>query len=130
MYGGLGLVNLRKKQISLHVSWIKLIQENLGCKNLASYFLGRYVEDNTIWEFNLNSQDARKVFGNAGFWAHVINGWAEYHFQIPQNEENIRDQMIFMNSNIKCGNEIITPKPNFPTTLKIDELMKHKAFLM
>ena len=123
MYGGLGLTYLHKRHSALMIAWIQRIQENDQCRNLAKYFLGDYVENNMIWAFNLHENDIPSKWRNNNFWCQLLNIWCNYNYQISRDNTNITSQIVWYNSNIKCGGKILEPRNNLPPDLKISDMM-------
>ena len=72
--------------------------------NMAKYFLGKNIENSTIWKFNLNPTDAKSEFKNNTFWDFLMYTWACFNFQTPQNYENITNEIVWMNSHIRVNN--------------------------
>ena len=126
--GSLGLVDLHTKHESLLINWVIVTQNNYQCLNLAKYFLGCQVENNLIWKFNLSPRHVEKHFCHCGFWYYVLRAWSTHNFQIPQNGENIRQQIVWYNSNITIKGDILLPLPGFSTQLTINDLADNKTF--
>ena len=100
--GGLKLVNLKKKQVALRISWIfKLENDPLLAK--CAYTLLSPVLDVTIWKCNLKHSDVPKLFQKC-FWREVLSDWCQYNFVEPCNNSDILNQIIWANSCIKINN--------------------------
>ena len=128
MLGGLGLVDLNKKSQSLAIVWIQNIEKNGECKNLAKFFLGSVIEENFIWKCNLSKNDAEANFKQAGYWKHVLQAWCTLNFQIPQSKENIMDQIIWYNSNIRMDQKILKPNSAIDMHLCVKDFWANTRF--
>ena len=122
-YGGLGLVDLSKKQCSLLIGWIDIIKYNTQIQNLAKHLLSDHIQDDLIWKFNMNEKDAQH-FGKTTFWKNLIVVWAKFNYQCPQNAKNIGEQILWYNSHIQCNNHVLEPQEPFPKDLRIKQLFK------
>ena len=99
--GGRNLVNLRIKDISLKIAWVKIVSEDLHVANLAFESLNPYLRDQ-MWACNLNMNDVQKVIHDPTdtFWKNVLQGWCKFNFR---NEITLC-QPIWWNSNIRTNN--------------------------
>ena len=77
--GGLKLVNIKEKNHSLHMQWVKKIINDdqyqytysyIGCKKMGAL----------VWNSNLNSEYARNTFKSKTFWTDLIIEWSEINF--------------------------------------------------
>ena len=101
--GGLGLVDMEVKHMSLKVGWIKRIEMNPEIKVIASYFLGdKAVENNLIWKCNISPEDAAKIRPES-FWKDLLVTWSKIHFYDPQDGQNVREQILYLNSHVKTN---------------------------
>ena len=80
-HGGLKLVDLRKKEISLKVSWIKEVIKDPHLANLMYAAIENPIGD-VIWSSNLKESDVEKVFVkcNNQFWIDVMKAWCKFNF--------------------------------------------------
>ena len=108
--GGMGLVDIRKRQQTLMYNWIGKAQGSPQCTALAEWFLGTMSKDNIIFKCNLNTKDATKHFNDKGYWGGIVVEWSKLNYQYPQDKTHIENQYICYNSNIKVNEEIIKPK--------------------
>ena len=99
--GGAGLVNIEAKHKSLLIGWIGSLQSNKNIYSLARDAIGPMAEDNLVWRANISPEDANKLFPKENFWTQLIKIWASYNFFEPQSKETVRNQVIWLNSNIK-----------------------------
>ena len=99
--GGLGLVNLRIKDMSLKCSWVVLLQVN-PCFASMIYCIYDIKLQDVIWKCNLDPHDAIEVFKDECFWSDVAKawfGWKENHLKDPN--------IIWYNSEIKSGGAVL-----------------------
>ena len=108
--GGLGLVDIRKKHVSLLFNWVNDCQSNLQIGNLAEWFINKHVKDGKIWKFNLSARDSKQIYKDRTFWSELVNMWHKFSFYEPQNKESIEKQIIWNNSCIKVSNEVVYKK--------------------
>ena len=108
--GGLGLVDIKTKHIALMFNWIADCNRSPAIYNLARTFLGEYCENNLIWQFNLSTNDSKKMFPGTSYWHDLLHEWHGYNFNEPQNREKVLDQVMFYNSHILCNKTPITSK--------------------
>ena len=102
--GGLRLVDLRAKQKSIKIKWIFMLDHDRDpflstCAfNALSKPLGQ-----DIWRANLKKGDVRKVFQDS-FWRQVLEAWSELNFKEPQNRNQVENQFLWFNSNLRINN--------------------------
>ena len=103
--GGAKLVNLRNKEMSLRVSWIKVINNDSEIAALAyNALIPQLGED--IWRCNLQPKDLTVLKITPSFWRDVLYSWCQYNYQ--DNIQEPTTQFVWLNSNI-C----IAKKPVF-----------------
>ena len=105
--GGLGLVDLKIKHRALLFNWIKDCSKFPEIANLAKSFLGNYVQEGILWQFNLTRKDGEKYFKGQSFWHQLYYEWCEYSYIEPHNKEKVCNQNIIYNSLIKINGEVI-----------------------
>ena len=108
--GGLNLVDLRLKDNSLKINWIKWIQEDNLLQELAFRKLSTTLR-NDIWYCNLKTEDIVQLFVDS-FWRDVLIAWSKvnYQKQVCDNNE-IKKQIIWFNShNTIEGKPFLFPK--------------------
>ena len=127
--GGLGLVDIAKRQKSLYMTWIQMTQDIETCNHLAKFFLGDDVSKNLMWKYNLNPRDAGINYGNETFWHHVLLTWCEFNHHNPISYESILKQIIWMNSHIKAKSQVLKCLPGFPKGLRIEDVVQNNKFL-
>ena len=107
--GGLKLVNVRDRQRSLRVGWIREVYGKKEWQYIYQWLVPCLGE--MIWECNLHKADVRKIcLGEpTNFWVETLEIWSELHYCEPQNREEICDQIIWGNSLLKVDGKILTP---------------------
>ena len=98
--GGLRLVDLRKKEKALKISWIQILEEDEKMANLAYEAISPILRQ-WIFDCNLNHKDVKWLKIGNKFWEQVLKAWCEIHYA-PDNKQ---DQVIWYNSNIRIENK-------------------------
>ena len=104
--GGLRLFDIRNKQKALKVQWVKRIESNVYFKEsfLLCFPWGKMKE---FWECNIHKSDVKQLIKEQNvFWKEVFESWCEIHYHDPQNRDNVLNQIIWLNSDIKQGNKM------------------------
>ena len=84
--GGLGLIDLCKKEMSLKIAWIPYLQKDTELANLAYAALNTTLKER-IWECNLKKEDIDKIAktvikGDKGsFWTQVLYAWCALNYK-------------------------------------------------
>ena len=103
--GGAGLTNIRTREKSIKVSWIKILNANKIYANMVYKILGLDIKEK-IWKCTLSVKHAVLLFKNVNkFWCDVITAWCELHFE--KIEVTIENQIIWYNSYILIGDKPI-----------------------
>ena len=124
--GGLGLVDFRAKHTALLVNWVSRIRSNPILHELAAYFIGNHVENDMIWKYNLSPKDVHLVCKTqAGFWFDLVSAWCTLNSHFAQNKENVLNQCINYNSNIRKGATLFN-HPAFKNR-KIKDIMDEES---
>ena len=111
--GGLKLCDLKTKNQSLKLAWIFRNEDHVvnSMQALMPETLGIL-----FWECTLNEHDARsysvKLAKANTFWKTILLHWfrftwQKYHKEI-RTEEQVKDQVIWYNTYIKIGNELVS----------------------
>ena len=122
--GGLKLTNVNLRHKALFLKWIKISQEIPEISDYVCTWL-QPVLKNLIWECNINSNDVSLACTKQTYWS---IDWSTVHFHHPQNDEQIREQIIWYNSHIRCEkkpfmiNEI-TKKSYMAGLVRIEDLL-------
>ena len=102
--GGLGLVNLRKKEQALKISWINILNTDLKCQELANTFMQHPMETD-VFRCNMAPEDAEWMVNknNSLFWSDVFKAWCKLNYCV--NLKTGQDQVIWGNSRIRIDNK-------------------------
>ena len=79
--GGAELVNFQKKQQSLKITWIKILQSNEQFKSMVlRHFKVNFGDD--LWRCNLSKQHVECCIDSKHlFWSQVMEAWCDYNYQ-------------------------------------------------
>ena len=101
--GGLGLVDLRIKDVAIKISWLKLLKCDQHTASIAYGSMGDIVSvlGETIWRCNLHKLDAKRLRINNTFWMEVLEDWCGMNHGLRMEAQN---QIIWMNSYIRIQN--------------------------
>ena len=106
--GGLKLVNFSSKLDSLHFKWIKIL-ENSKCMQEYVYDLIIPKLSFCLWDCNLSAQDAELHVVTHSFLSDLFIAWCRIHHHKPQTAVDVKGQIIWGNSWIRCRGTILTP---------------------
>lgn len=106
--GGLKLVDLATRQEAFKIQWIQLCQDN----DFYSRFLMAKINTplgQLIFECNFKPQHVNNIYPGAenDFWKQVLNAWAKYNFAMPENVDDVLEQIIWYNSLILVQGKLI-----------------------
>ena len=110
--GGANLVNLQWKDISLKISWIRILEENESLANIAYESFSPSLKRLT-WQCNLRESDVDTVLKNCNntFWRDVLKSWTIYR---DQQESKIEDRLLmWWNSEIRIKDSPVFWKKYF-----------------
>ena len=104
--GGLGLCSIRNKDLAVKVNWVLRLNRDSSLKQLASEVLKEQIGE-LIWQCSIKPKDAEQMFKTRGFWQDVLIAWSKFTHSELQTKEEPRNEVIWMNSNIKIENKLI-----------------------
>ena len=102
--GGLNLVNLKHKDISLKATWPQILYKEEEYAEIVYGILRCSVIKKDIWRVNLDKKDINNMKVKSEFWRDVMLSWSEYTQRAGTRIEN---QIIWYNSNIRVKNRPI-----------------------
>ena len=104
--GGLGLVDLKKREIALKSTWIQIIENDPKLKNLAFEAIGCNLNED-IWKCNMSRKDILENFSNTvpKFWLDVLVAWSYTNFK-NIDETQASEQTIWLNSHIRIDKKM------------------------
>ena len=116
--GGAGLVDFRRKDVSLKFSWIKNILSDSFVEHIA-YSNINFTLKNKIWECNLRREDVESLNIKNSFWRAVLEAWCELNYSkfVPPDEYPY--QFIWYNSHIRINNKPCFFKKPYQNGLEI-----------
>ena len=99
--GGLGLVNLRKKEMALKATWPQIL------KLKADYAEGVYsvlkcsgLKEN-IWRCNLDPEDIQSLKIKNKFWEDILFSWCSFNYN---RNFRVQNQVVWYHSRIRVKN--------------------------
>ena len=98
--GGAELVDLRTKEKSLKITWIKILDQNPQFEQLIYSYL-KYPLGKNIWRCSLEKHDIGNSINSDKykFWHQVIKAWCEYNY--PSHNVEPEHEIIWLNSRIR-----------------------------
>ena len=99
--GGLNLVNLRNKEISIKCSWVQILETDEKSANLAYSQMDPIITSD-IWKCNLNKKDISRFFAANKFWHDALQAWAIINYR-EVAESDVENQVIWWNSHIRIA---------------------------
>ena len=113
--GGLGMVDIYTKDIALKTAWIKRIANSN--KHTISPLLDEYckIDTHLLLKCNINTDDIGFCFKKKipSFWFDVFKAWTKYNYVDQTEVIHPKEQIIWFNSNIKIGGQIVFIKRLF-----------------
>ena len=102
--GGLGLIDIRKKDIAMKVQWVKCMIKEDNIKDLALELLPGIGSD--IWKCNLNQKDTDDMIHMESFWKQVLKCWTKVNYKKQMiDAEDCMSQFLWYNSHIRKNNK-------------------------
>ena len=126
VHGGVNLINLEKKDMTLKTTWPKILSketeyEVLVYRNLRCSELGR-----DLWRCSLKPQDVKVFKKRDPFWLDVIRSWSRYNYYTEQRIEN---QLIWFNSRIYVNKQSVMWRDVYQRGLKfVYQLFQNKDY--
>ena len=134
--GGLRLVDLPKKHQAImiqHLFDIKkhdMLQKALN-ESLKHTYLGE-----EFWKCNVHFKDVTQVC-KEGWWLGPVVAWCKYNYHRPENKCEVQAQLLWCNSDIKAGGELINNPTAYAKGLKTikdicedDKVLDYNEFIL
>ena len=102
--GGLGLVDLKKKEISLKATWPQILGQEKQYAELVFSIMRCSTIQEDIWRCTILPHDIKHLKIKEPFWYDVLDSWSQYN---SLHELRIENQLIWYNSNIRVCNKPI-----------------------
>ena len=124
--GGLNLINLHNKDVSLKATWPKILHKEKEYSTLV-YTLMRCNEiKEDIWRCTLLAEDIKRMKIKSQFWEDVLICWNEFNFY---KNKRIENQLIWYNSYIQVGNKVVMWNDVLRRGLKyVHQLFRYKEY--
>lgn len=104
--GGLGLSDIRKRDVALKAQWVTYYLRDLVIASLADWALNNKI-GSLIWQCNLHSKDVLRMNIHNDFWSDVLQAWCMFNYREPIGIQQVNDQLIWYNSAIKIAKNVI-----------------------
>ena len=101
--GGLNLVDLKKKDISLKATWPRILHEEVEYEKLVYTQLRCSKIGRNIWRCTIHPDDVTKMKIRNNFWKDTLWCWSHYNYYKNLREDN---QIIWNNSHIKVAGKM------------------------
>ena len=125
--GGLRLTNLRIRERSIKISWVKILENDEKMANLAYNSMAPFLKQ-WIFDCNLKADDVKYLQISDPFWEDVLYSWCLYNYERDINAKN--DAIIWLNSDIRINGEPIMWKKQFSLGLfRVSQLFENKKLL-
>ena len=99
--GGLNLVDLTRKDISLKATWPQILHHEQDYASLVYKQLRCSMLGDNIWRCRLCREDIKELKIKNQFWKDVLKCWSEYNYH---HDFRVENQLIWYNSNIRIKN--------------------------
>ena len=113
--GGLNLVNLQKKEISLKATWPVILQQEQEYATTVYNTMRCITIKFDIWRCTLLPQDVKYLKISSDFWSDVLASWGEYNFF---HNKRIENQFLWYNSHIRIKDKPFMWKDSYLRDLK------------
>ena len=121
--GGLGLCNIRHKDMAIKSHWVYKTHQTDIIKELASELIG--IDCELLWKASLSPEDVNKVIATPGFWKDVLYSWCRAIYQKPTSKAEFRDSQIWFNSNLTIrGKPVYYEKWHRAGIQKVNQIIK------
>ena len=97
------LFNIRNKDHALKGSWVFKLKENSVEKWLANTLMENKIGDN-VWQSIMRPEDIKLTVSKQNFWMDVRYAWSKLTFDGPLSKDQVKNQFLWLNSNIQVGN--------------------------
>ena len=107
--GGRRLVNLKLRDASLKIEWVKRVAEGEDqiLRSLAFYLINTQIQNDIFWECNFSPADVQQFRSHSKFWEDVLIVWSKYNYHVPETEAEISEQVLWYNSHIKINGNML-----------------------
>ena len=132
--GGAAMQDITAQNKALKISWLKRLTENNNSKwkKMIQEQLPKTNNMNYL-HFNLKKEDVQKAFPRLynTFWKEILEEYYEINYKKPEEIENITNQIIWFNSNIKIDNRTIYyQKWEEKNIIKLQDILDNEGKIM
>ena len=120
--GGIEIANIDHKQLSLHVNWIKKLHDSPMKWPYVYEWIAPKLQA-YIWECNLSKTDAQKINIPNCHWKNILIQWARIHHTSPETKNEIKEQIIYLNSHIKIQGKVIEEKLYNANIVRLSDIL-------
>ena len=125
--GGLNLVVLKNKDMSLKATWPQILYQEQEYAQTVYKIMRCHSLGEDIWRCSINPDDVKDLKIKNQFWADVLYAWCKYNYYQELMEEK---QIIWYNSRIKIGGKMILWKDALDKGLKfVHQLFDQDGFM-
>ena len=96
--GGLGLVHLRRKELSLKATWPQILASEEEYANVVYGLMKCSVLRSDIWRVSIAPDDVKLLKIRQQFWSEVLHSWSQYNYY---RNTRIENQILWYNSQIR-----------------------------
>ena len=100
--GGLGLVNLRWKDMSMKIPWVAVLQEDKVLMELADSLMGNN-KGELLWRMSISPEEKGTKVEKKGIWGDIFEMWCKYSYDLPVGAYEVKQQVLWGNSGIRIG---------------------------
>ena len=124
--GGLGLVNLRAKDISLKATWPQVLAKEEEYSEMVYNIMRCTTIKEDIWRCRLLPDDVCMLKIKNQFWADVLVSWCEFNYNYQYKTES---ELLWYNSTVRIQNKPFFWKDIYNSGLIfIHQLFSNKKF--
>ena len=126
--GGLKLTDIAAKQKALKVSWITKINRDPFLLECMYAELCPHLRER-IWQCNLYKKDVSCTFPKS-YWREVLTTWCELNYKSPQGKQNILKEIVWYNSHLKAGDNVLFYSKWYPKIVTIGDLVNSEGMFI
>lgn len=104
--GGLRLVDLFLRQMSLKAQWVTIIRNSQEWQDIVYPQLCPLIKDK-IWSVNLHIDDIPMIQPLSSFWTQVLYAWCMFNYVKPLVKQTFLNQIVWFNSEVKIDNRVV-----------------------
>ena len=102
--GGLNLVCLEKKDMSLKATWPQVLYSEPLYEEMVYAIMGVEALGRNIWRCHMLPEDVKALGIQNSFWFDVLSSWSQYNFH---HNFRIENQILWYNSEIRSAGKFL-----------------------